>query len=51
MLYLIYKKVNYFFFEKEIVIVLKMLIGNILLKGKFIILCFLIIKLLLFFLE
>lgn len=48
MLYLTYKKANHLFLKKETVIALKMSIGNILPKGKFIILCFSITKLLLF---
>lgn len=39
MLYLTYKKANHLFLKKETVIALKMSIGNILPKGKFIILC------------
>lgn len=49
MLYLTYKKANYLFLKKETFIALKMSIGNILPKGKFIILCLSITKLLFFF--
>lgn len=49
MLYLTYKKANYLFLKKETVIALKMSTGNILPKGKFIILCFSITKSFFFF--